>query len=320
MIAAWACRDTRGAVDDMEGMGRGKRSAIVVVVMMGAVACGGRETRPAGPADARAAVEDAAVTAVDAGQAGPPAWAWSRAPDLFPAVDLAIAQGSARYVVALAPGDDDDWQRAITLTRVGPAGWTVEVGRGGHLSGALVAADAERVYVATYGRIQSGVALAAYAVGDGAAAWAVRLDGMGPIAHSKYSMRAQLRLIDGHPTVFGSEAKRWIEVRDAATGALRSNQRFDPPPPAQREPAPIAEPLFAELDHMLATRAAYDVGVDDFLARHVRMAGASGAERRAAFADAVNALAGVALQRGRFRLAVALVDDGGRLVVRARRR
>lgn len=312
----------------MEGMGPGTRSTIVVVVTMGLVACrGAREARPAGAAavsagaaDAAAGTADAAVVAVDVGLEGPPAWAWSDAPDLFPAVDLAIERGGARFVVALAAGRDDDWQRAITLTRGGPGGWTVEVARGGHLSGALVAADDDRIYVATYGRIQSGVALAAYAAGDGAAAWAVRLDGMGPVAHSKYRMRAQLRLIDGHPTVFGSEARRWIEVRDRATGALRSNQRFDQPPAAQRELDPIAEPLFAELDHMLATRAAYDVGVDDFLGRHVRMAGASAAERRAAFAEAVAALEGVALQRGRFRLAVALVDDGGRLVVRARRR
>ncbi|MBL8624375.1 MAG: hypothetical protein JNK64_23915 [Myxococcales bacterium] len=301
-------------------MGPRQVHALAAVAMVGVVACGGaREARPAVPADARPPT-DAAAPVVDAATPGPPAWAWSAAPDLFPAVDQVIEQGGARYVVALGPGRDDDWDRPITLTRGGPSGWTVAVGRGGHLSGALVAADDDRIYVATYGRIQSGVALAAYAVGDGAAAWAVRLDGMGPIGHSKYSMRAQLRMIDGHPTVFGSEAKRWIEARDAATGALRSNQRFDQPPPAQREPEPIAEPLFAELDHMLATRAAYAVGVDDFLARHVRMVNASTAERRAAFADAVAALDDVALQHGRYHLAVALVDDGGRLTVRASRR
>jgi len=302
-------------------MGFMQMNALAAVAMVGVAACGGpREARPAAPADARTPADAAAPVAADAAPAGPPAWAWSGAPDLFPAVDLAVEHGGARYVVALAPGRDDDWDRAITLTRVGAPGWTVQVGRGGHLSGALVAADDARIYVATYGRIQSGVALAAYAIGDGAPAWAVRLDGMGPVAHSKYRMRAQLRLIAGHPTVFGSEAKRWIEVRDAATGALRSNQRFDPPPAAQRELDPLAEPLFAELDHMLATRAAYAVGVDDFLARHVRMAGASPAERRAAFADAVAALDGVALQRGRYHLAVALVDDSGRLTVRASRR
>jgi len=59
-----------------------------------------------------------------------------------------------------------------------------------------------------------------------------------------------------------------------------------------------------------------------FLARHVRMTETTAAERQAAFADAVAALAGVRLQHGRYTLEVSLVDGaGGRgLTVRARRR
>ncbi len=220
-----------------------------------------------------------------------PAWHWDPAPDLFPRLDLT----AGNHTVTLA-------KRGLVLR--GPS-WSADLSLGhDELTGAAIAADASRVFVAFYNRIATGCHLAAFDAATGKPLWSVPLDGIGPISHSKYSNRVQLRMVNGHPTVFGSEAQRYIEQRDAATGALVSHQLL----PAERQPIPISEPLYRELDHMLATRATYTVMVNDFLARHVAMTDADHASRGAAFAEALRRLDRLPIVRGAHRLQLRLVD------------
>lgn len=215
-------------------------------------------------------------------------WQWDGAPDLFPRVDVT----AGRYVLALE-------KKRLVLH--GPS-WSAQVvGRGDMRGGAVLAADGGRVFAAVYNRSASGCHLAAFDGASGKQMWSVGLDGVGPVAHSAYSNRVEMRIIGGHPTVFGSEWRaRYVEQRDAGTGALVSHQLL----PATVQPDPIGEWLFREIDLMLRKRPAYTVRVNDFLTRHVRMKDADHAARGAAFTGAVRQLAELR------RFDITLVDTG----------
>jgi hypothetical protein len=155
-------------------------------------------------------------------------------------VDLAVGT----YVVAV---------KKKKLMLRGPS-WSVVVGRGDDRSGAALAVDGARVFVASYIRLASSCQLAAFDAASGKPLWSVDLDGIGPIGHSAYGNRVQLRIIGGHPTVFGNEwAKRYVEQRDAATGALVSHRLLPPEAP----PLQISEWLFYEIDLMLRKQPEY---------------------------------------------------------------
>ena len=256
------------------------------------------------------------LLAASTARATPPVvpWQWDdAAPDLFPRADLVLARGGVSYTLALSSAHGHD------QLRLGDGRWTVTVPTEDlhELTGAALAADDTRVYVATYNKISDGCTLAAYAAADGHQLWSVQLTGVGSVGHSKYFNRVQLALIGGNPVVFGSEAAaRYVEVREAATGALASNRKLAAAYPVR----PLAEPLFVELDHRLAAAASCTIEVDDFLARHVLMKGSDRAARTAAFRDAVRRLDGTRLQHGRFRLEVKLVDTPAELAVKASRR
>jgi hypothetical protein len=264
------------------------------LLMLLLVAC--RQPPPAAPA------APAAPAPSDASRPGrpPPApaaipWRWEDAPDFFPRVDLTA--GTHRLALE---------KKKLMLH--GPS-LSVAVAAGSEFSGAALAVDGGRVFVAFYHRLSAGCELAAFDAATGKPLWSVTLDGIGPIGHSKYSNRVQMAIIGGRPTVFGSEAKRYIEQRDAATGALVSHQLF----PADYPPEPISEPLFYELDLMLRRQASYTVKVSDFLSRHVLMKNADHAARGAVFAEAVRQLD----RLGRFD--VRLVDTGDDFDVIAKR-
>lgn len=203
----------------------------------------------------------------------PVAWQFDGAPDLFPRLDLT----AGAHTLSL--------KRKKLILR-GPS-WAVAVAPAHELSGAALAADGGRVFVAFYNRGSSGCQVAGFDGASGKQLWSIQLAGIGPIGHSKYYNRVQMRLIGGQPTVFGREAAgRYVEQRDAETGALVSHQLL----PAEYLPDPISEWLFREVDLMLRKRPAYTVKVNDFLARHVMMKNADHAARGAAFTEAVRQL------------------------------
>jgi hypothetical protein len=308
------------------------RVSLVPIMVLGLIAvlgCGDPpppRATPGGPTAQPAPVapgDAGADRAEGAAAVDPPpeiAWQWDGRPDLFPLVDLVVEHAGARYVLAAAPSKRR-WQEVSRELRREDGGgtviWSVTVGRGDELGGAQMAVDDERVYIASYRRNASGCELSAYATADGRTLWSVSLEGIGPIAHSRYRKRAQLRLIDGNPVVFGAEAERYIELRDAATGAQLSNRTLD----AQYIPDPVGVPLFVELDHMLATQRSYDVLVGAFLARHNLMQDAGKDERGDAFREAVEHLQGLPIQRGEYRLDLQLIEAPGKtdLEIRARR-
>lgn len=256
----------------------------------------------------------------------PQPWVWDPAPDLYPLVDRAVTHGEDHYVLGHRPVPvpvPGACRKAPTprLARVRGDGtelWAVTPPIGADdLAGAAVAVDGERVFIAHYHRAASGCRLDAFAADDGRALWSVRLRGAGAVGHSAYTNRVQLALVDGDPVVFGHEsAGRYVERRDAATGALRSHRAL----PAEPLPLPVAEPLFYELTVVLARRRRYRVAVNDFLERHVLTdVYPEGPSRRQAMRDAVTYLDGMPLHGGRYVLAVELVDDARGLRLRARR-
>ncbi len=243
--------------------------------------------------------------------ASPPwdAWQWdSVTPDLFPLADV-VSAGVRLSQVHVAGKDQVRLSNGTWVT-------VIDAASDGELAGEALIVDHDRAFVASYNRISSGCALAAFSTANGAKLWSVNLDGIGPIAHSKYANRVQLKLVAGKPTVYGSESGgRYVEAREPATGNLVSNVKLASTWPEQ----PIAEPLYRELDNMLATRPTYQVSVNDFLARIVWMKDADHAARGAAFGQAVTSLQHMALQHGKFTLELELVETRGDFTVKAKR-
>ena len=99
-----------------------------------------------------------------------------------------------------------------------------EVGR--ELAGAAMLVSGKHIYLARHNRITTGCKLYAFATEDGSLLWSVSLKGIGPVRHSKWRNDVQLDLHEGNPVVFGREGQRYIEVRDAKTGTLISNQQL----------------------------------------------------------------------------------------------
>jgi hypothetical protein len=241
----------------------------------------------------------------------PIAWQWDEvAPYLFPDVDLVAVHGGSSYRLSMTTKAGHDQLR---LTN---GSWTISLPRDPNAPAVAIAADDARIYLATYHPISSGCALAAYSASDGKQLWTVQLVAAGPISHSKYFNRVQLRVIDAKAVVFGNEAaKRYIEVRDAATGAAVSNT----PLPAQMYPYPIAEALYRELAAVLAHDGTCEVTGNDFLARLGFMNAADHATRATTFAKAVAALDGMPLAHGAYTLHVELVDTKTDFRIKARR-
>jgi hypothetical protein len=259
----------------------------------------------------------------------PPKWQWdATTPDLFPQADLSLAHGGVTYVLKLVPPKDTQGANgakgakatkgATEHLELGNGTWSVALTEPTYdnITGAVLAADDTRVYVASYNRISAGSRLAAYRAKDGAALWTVSLVGPGPVAHSKYYNRVQLAILDGKPVAFGSEAAaRYIEVRDPDSGKLVSNTQLASEMPIR----PTAESLFYEIETQLRDKKLYRIDVDDYVDRHV-MQLAGHAVRAAAFADAVAHLDGVPLQHGRYKLSLKLIDTNGVFVLEARRK
>jgi hypothetical protein len=244
--------------------------------------------------------------------AGAPGWTWDDTPDVFPKVAATAGQGDAHYRLDHFTAGDHVVLRLVTDP------WVAVLERVDYpdLHGVAIAVDADRIYVASYNRIATGCKLTAYTTKDATQLWSVTLEGVGPVMHSKYGNRVQLRVVDGQPVVFGWEsAGRYVEVRDAATGKLAAHDKL----PGQVRQPQLAEALYLETAGMLDRQARYTVGAHDFLARHVYMKGADHAAIGKAFDQAVRALQGFELSRHQ-QLALELRDTGTDFVVTATRK
>jgi hypothetical protein len=245
--------------------------------------------------------------------AAPITWQWDEVtPDLFPAVDLVAAHAGSSYRLSFTV------KAGHEQLLLSDGHWTITAASDfdARVDGAALVTDDARIYLATYNRTSSGCSLAAYSVGDGKQLWIVRLVAAGPVSHSKYFNRVQLRVIDGKPVIFGNEAAtRYIEVRDPNTGAAVSNT----PLPAQMYPYPLAESLYQEVAARLAHAATCELSGDDLFIRRAILKTADHAAKAAALGQAVAALNGVSLEHGRYQLGLELVDTKTDFRLKARR-
>ncbi len=249
-------------------------------------------------------------------------WTWSALPNFYPLVDLSARVRHQKFSLheEVLPGKSAGSVATLTYelekANLRTAVWKVTVPDPGHgeLSGAAMVLTNTQIFVARYSRIATGCTLYAFAVENGILQWKVFLEGIGPIAHSKWYNRVQLSVVGNHPVVFGNEGptRAYIEQRDAATGALLSNQKRDGVAAVQ----PLAEPLYAELQTMIRQQPTYQVTARDFVLRH-----GMNASVLAQLPTAVQQVDAQPVQFGRYVLAVQLQTlNNGEQVITAKRR
>jgi hypothetical protein len=143
------------------------------------------------------------------------------------AVESAKAAGLTAEFVGDADGFGDG---TFTFQKKDGAKLTID----GHRETAIVVRG-DVLYVAKFGPISTGCAVAAYDLTTGKKAWEKRLDGLGPIAHTKYRNRVMMA-VEKHPdanqfalVITGREqAGDYIEVLDLATGKQLAHRKYEP--------------------------------------------------------------------------------------------
>ncbi len=196
--------------------------AIAIVTVPGSAYGGGQDT-----ASAR-------VPASSAPTSKPPTWVWAKTTTEFPKRPLRARQRHLSFEFRELPLTKGVKQTRAQLSKVLAKGghrstvWrrTITDDVWGPLAGAALLVADGRVFVAHYSTLSTGCRLYAFSAKSGTRLWAVELEGIGPIAHSKWRNDVQLAMHEGNPTVFGREGQRYIEERDAATGVLVRNQKL----------------------------------------------------------------------------------------------
>ena len=155
--------------------------------------------------------------------AEPIPWSWDPA---VPTGAEAVLEGPAvRFEFARAPGG------AVVLHAGRPAGvpaWTLPVAPELADSASLAFVEG-RLYVLLFRAKVTGAVLWGVDAATGQRFFEVALKGVGLLHHSKYSNRAQVRVIGGAPVIFGDETGgRYVEVRDPEDGHLISNRMEEP--------------------------------------------------------------------------------------------
>ena len=121
--------------------------------------------------------------------------------------------------------------------------------------------DNNRVYVVDYLRGKTGARLSAYSALDGSKIWRTDLEAIGPISHTIYSSRVQVRILEGDPVVYGSEESgAYIERRDAATGKLISNEKLEAKPLRES----ISYWLYRRMAEVLHKEETHTISLRDF--------------------------------------------------------
>jgi hypothetical protein len=88
-------------------------------------------------------------------------------------------------------------------------------------------ADEESVYVVLHRRQVTGARLEALDIRTGRQRWAVALEGLGPLHHSKYRNLTRAGLVGNAVVVYGDESGgRYCEARAAGDGRLLGRREF----------------------------------------------------------------------------------------------
>lgn len=236
---------------------------------------------------------------VASAQGRAPAWRWVNAPNLYPKVKLQAQRGHTTFVLRQSSTSNHAELRA-ELSKGGHnhVAWRANVAtrRPSLRLGAAMAVSSQTVFVAMFHQYATGCSLYAFSRRNGKQLWATRLQGIGPIKHSKWSNRVQLDLHQGHPVVYGVEGggNGYIEVRDAATGKLVSNAQHKL---SAALPRILAESLYSVLAGALTSSRRYRVSLDAFATRY-RWVFSSHANRRVEFQTAAAQLNGLPFGTG----------------------
>ena len=126
--------------------------------------------------------------------------------------------------------NDEEHTTRLACEAEGSEPWRLEEGDA-FVEDAALALDGGTLYVARFSDIATGCGVTAYDAATGGILWTTRLEGVGPIGHSEYLNKVELRVLDGRwLAAFGWEsAGCYIEVLDREDGRTIVNRRVDPP-------------------------------------------------------------------------------------------
>jgi outer membrane protein assembly factor BamB len=139
---------------------------------------------------------------------------------------IVVADGAGRCTFSY---DDDEHSATTACEQGGAEAWSHE-DDDAFMEDAALALHGGTLYVARFSDIATGCTVTAYAEANGDERWSTRLVGLGPIGHSEYLNKVELRITDdGWIAVFGWEsAGRYVEVLDPRDGRTASNRKLEP--------------------------------------------------------------------------------------------
>ena len=182
----------------------------------------------AGPPDARGGGVGGGETSATAPEV---AWEWQGEDPSFGHTfyEGPVTAGSGGRSCSFAYSDEEHTTR-LACEADGSELWRLEEGDA-FMEDAALALDGGTLYVARFSDIASGCGVTAYEAASGEILWTTRLQGVGPIGHSEYLNKVELRVLDGRRlAAFGWEsAGCYIEVLDREDGRTVVNRRLDPP-------------------------------------------------------------------------------------------
>lgn len=140
-----------------------------------------------------------------------PYWQWDEPVDT---AATGVVTPGGRYRVTAKP--------ALVLEKFDPNGrllFARTLPDAAHHDTAVMAADGAAIYVAHHSAIATGTVLTRIDGDTGDIRWSRALIGAGPIAHSQYTNRVALEIVDGRAVVFGNEASgQYTEIVDPQDG------------------------------------------------------------------------------------------------------
>jgi hypothetical protein len=179
-----------------------------------------RHEQPAGTKEREATMQRSSGSSRDAPESI--AWQWSSEPGA-PSRDVTLEADGARFVLVRAADGSVAGVKRVDAS--GHDAWSAAVASPVANTAALLF-EGGRLYAAMYSDIATGAEVAALDAASGKIVWRTRLQGLGPLHHSKYHNRVQLRFAGGWLAVFGDEsAGKYIEVLDPANGSTVFNRR-----------------------------------------------------------------------------------------------
>lgn len=157
------------------------------------------------------------------GLAGAVRWGYQgsgQADDLYRDVEVAVGKVRCRFSVDKKSDtshlrcEDPSKRRLFGIDRAKLSVHTV-----------ALATDGQRLFVADYLAMATGVTVSAMSPTTGSRLWSTDLFGVGPVSHSKYRNSVQMAMVDGRLAVFGWEsAGKYVEVLDPTSGADLGNR------------------------------------------------------------------------------------------------